>query len=121
VNADGSIARYDLLGSGPIRGNAFIGNADRFPGVARNAERLPGSLTLAASLVARPLRQRAPGLEVRLDGFNLLNSTIWGGYANGIGGGGSRTQFGAAGDPRILFGAAPPRQFQLSLRYAFGE
>lgn len=121
VNADGSIARYDLLGSGPIRGNAFIGNADRFPGVARNAERLPGSLTLAASLVARPLRQRAPGLEVRLDGFNLFNSTIWGGYANGIGGGGSRTQFGAAGEPRILFGAAPPRQFQLSLRYAVGE
>jgi hypothetical protein len=119
VNADGSIARFDLLGSGPIRGNSFIGNADRFPGVSRNAERLPGYVTIATSLVARPLVQRAPGLEARLDVFNLLNSTVWGGYANGIGGGGSRTQYGAPGDPRFLFNAAAPRQLQLSMHYTF--
>lgn len=121
ITADGSITRYDLLGSGPIRGNSFIGNGDRFPGVARNAERLPGSVTLGLSAVARPLRARAPGLEVRLDVFNALNSLVWGGYANGTGGGGSRTQFGHPGDPIELFAAAPPRQLQLSLRYAFGR
>ncbi|MBL0889051.1 MAG: TonB-dependent receptor [Gemmatimonadaceae bacterium] len=121
VGIDGSIARYDLLGSGPIRGNGFIGNGDRFPGVARNAERLPGSVTLGLSAIARPLRARAPGLEVRLDIFNALNSLVWGGYANGTGGGGSRTQFGRPGDAIELFAAAPPRQFQLSLRYVFGS
>lgn len=120
VAADGSITRYDLLGSGPIRGNGFIGNGDRFPGVARNAERLPGSVTVGMSAIARPLRTRAPGLELRLDVFNALNSLVWGGYANGTGGGGSRTQFGRPGDRIELFAAAPPRQFQLSLRYAFG-
>ncbi|MCZ8206368.1 MAG: TonB-dependent receptor plug domain-containing protein [Gemmatimonas sp.] len=121
VAADGSIARYDLLGSGPIRGNGFIGNGDRFFGVGRNTERLPGSVTLGVSAVGRPLAQRAPGLEVRLDVFNALNSLVWGGYANGIGGGGSRTQFGRPGDPIELFAAGPPRQFQLSLRFAFGS
>jgi hypothetical protein len=120
VNSDGSIVRYDLLGSGPIRGNSFIGNADRFPGVARNAERLPGSVTAAVSAVVRPAAHRWPGLEARLDVFNLFNSLVWGGYANGIGGGGSRTQFGRPGDPMQLFSAAAPRQMQLSLRYAFG-
>jgi len=117
---DGSIARFDLLGSGPIRGNGFIGNADRFPGVDRNAERLPGSVTVAMSVVARPLRARLPGAELRFDVFNLLNTLVWGGYANGTGGGGSRTQFGRPGESLQLFAAAPPRQFQLSLRYAFG-
>lgn len=113
-------ARFDLLGSGPIRGNSFIGNADRFFGVARNAERLPGSAVLSTSLAYR-LTVGGDALELRADVFNLLNSRVWGGYANGIGGGGSRTQFGRPGDPVHLFAAAPPRQFQLSGRYVFGD
>ncbi len=115
------IARYDLLGSGPIRGNGFIGNADRFFGVARNAERLPGFVTIGASASYRPRLSALRGVELRVDAFNLLNSLVWGGYANGIGGGGSRTQFGRAGDPVFLFSAAPPRQFQFSARYLFGD
>ena len=117
----GGIARYDLLGSGPIRGNGFIGNADRFYGVARNAERLPGFVTIGASAAYRPRVAALRGVEVRAEVFNLLNSLAWGGYANGIGGGGSRTQFGRPGTPVYLFAAAPPRQFQLSARYQFGE
>lgn len=113
-------ARFDLLGSGPVRGNAFIGNADRFFGVRRNAERLPGSFTLSTS-VAQRLRVRGGALEARLDVFNLLNTLVWGGYANGIGGGGSRTQFGRPGDPRRLFASAAPRQVQLSVRFTFGD
>lgn len=112
-------ARYDLLGSGPIRGNGFIGNGDRFFGVARNSERLPGSLTVSTS-VAKRFALRGGALEARVDAFNLLNTLVWGGYANGIGGGGSRTQFGHPGDPTYLFAAAPARQFQFSARYIFG-
>ncbi len=115
------IARYDLVGSGPIRGNGFIGNADRFFGVARNAERLPGFVTVGASASYRPRVPALRGIELRADVFNLLNSLAWGGYANGIGGGGSRTQFGRPGDAVYLFSAAPPRQFQFSARYLFGE
>lgn len=115
----GGTARYDLLGSGPIRGNGFIGNADRFFGVARNAERLPGSLTISTSLAQR-FRVRGGAVEARVDAFNLLNTLVWGGYANGIGGGGSRTQFGRPGDAINLFAAAPARQFQFSARYIFG-
>ncbi|WP_411280214.1 carboxypeptidase regulatory-like domain-containing protein [Gemmatimonas sp.] len=115
------IARYDLLGSGSIRGNSFIGNADRFFGVARNAERLPGFATIGASASYRPRLPALRGLELRADAFNLLNTLAWGGYANGIGGGGSRTQLGRPNDPIYLFSAAPPRQFQFSARYLFGD
>ncbi|WP_373070653.1 TonB-dependent receptor domain-containing protein [Gemmatimonas sp.] len=115
------VARYDLLGSGPIRGNGFIGNADRFFGVARNSERLPGFVTIGASASYRPHLAALRGVELRAEAFNLLNTLAWGGYANGIGGGGSRTQFGRPGDPVFLFSAAPPRQFQLSARYLFGD
>ena len=114
-------ATYDLLGSGPIRGNSFIGNADRFYGVARNAERLPGSVTVATSVAYRVPTRRAGALEIRADAFNLLNTLARGGYANGIGGGGDRTQFGRPGDPIALYAAAPGRQFQLSAHYMFGE
>ncbi len=112
-------ARFDLLGSGPVRGNSFIGNADRFFGVARNDERLPGSLTISMSLAQR-FALRGGALEARADVFNLLNTLVWGGYANGIGGGGSRLQYGRPGDPTFLFAAAPARQFQFSARYIFG-
>ena len=114
-------ARYDLLGAGPIRGNSFIGNGDRFFGVARNSERLPGSVTIATSVAYRVGLREGGELELRADAFNLLNALVWGGYANGIGGGGSRTQFGRPGDRTNLFGAAAARQFQFSARYVFGN
>ncbi len=114
-------ARYDLLGSGPVRGNSFIGNSDRFSGVRRNAERLPGFVTVATS-VAYSLRLRGTSsLELRVDAFNLFNTVAQGGYANGIGGGGSRTQYGRPDDPTLLFAAGPPRQLQFSARYVFGR
>jgi hypothetical protein len=119
ASANGT-ARYDLLGSGPIRGNSFIGNGDRFFGVSRNGERLPGFITVGTSLAYRLGLRGGEALELRADAFNLFNALAWGGYANGIGGGGSRTQFGRPGDPTYLFAAAPPRQFQFSARYVFG-
>jgi hypothetical protein len=108
----------DLDGSGATFGNGFVGNNDRFYGVARNAERLPSSLQLGMSAQFRvPLGERE--LDLRADVFNLLNSTVVSGFANGIPGGGPRTQVGRRGDPVVYSAAAPPRQIQLSAQFAF--
>ncbi len=110
-------ATYDLLGIGPVRGNAFLGNGPRFAGVPRNGERLPGYLDFRASAQYRlPV---ASGPVLRIDGFNLLNRTQWAGFPIGLGGAGSRIQYGQPGDPIRLFSPGPPRQFQLSLNYEF--
>jgi hypothetical protein len=110
----------DLDGSGAIFGNGFIGNHDRYPGVPRNAERLPGAFRL--DLSSTGIISLPSGLaELRADVFNVLNSTIRSGFANGIPGGGPRTQTGRPGDPIIYSTAAPPRQVQLSVRYLFGN
>ena len=116
----------DLDGSGDTFGNGFLGNQDRFHGVSRNGERLPDTVLLNAS-VAYALPVSALGsrsanggaLEVRADVFNALNSIIRSGYANGIPGGGTRTQSGHPGDPIVYSSAGAPRQLQFSLRYAF--
>lgn len=108
----------DLDGSGAIFGNGFIGNHDRFPGVERNAERLPGAFRLDGS-AAYLLPLPEGDLELRLDLFNLFNSTLRTGFANGIPGGGPRTQVGRPGDPIVYTTAAPPRQVQLAARWVF--
>lgn len=108
----------DLDGSGPIFGNGFVGNHDRFAGVPRNGERLPHYLEMSGSVTwTVPVAGKA--LEVRGDVFNALNGTEWGNFANGIPGGGSRTQVGRPGDPIVLKSPGRPRQVQLSARYAF--
>ncbi len=108
----------DLDGSGGIFGNGFIGNNDRFLGVDRNSERLPSFFNLSAG-VAYLLDTRFGGLEFRADVFNAFNGTEWGNFANGIPGGGSRTQLGRIGDPIVLRSPGPPRQVQFSARYVF--
>lgn len=108
----------DLDGSGQIFGNGFIGNHDRYPGVARNTDRLPDAWTLDASVEWRP-PVAGRELAVRGEVFNVLNRTNYSGFANGIPGGGPRTQVGRPGDPIVYTTAAPPRQFQLSARWAF--
>ena len=108
----------DLDGSGIIFGNGFVGNNDRFAGVNRNAERLPSFFNLSAG-VAYLIDTRLGGFELRADVFNALNGTEWGNFANGIPGGGSRTQVGRPGDPIGLRSPGPPRQVQFSARYVF--
>jgi hypothetical protein len=110
----------DLDGSGAIFGNGFIGNHDRFPGVARNAERLPAAFRMDAG-VAWSLPVRSGSMEVRADVFNVLNSTLHTGFANGIPGGGPRTQVGRPGDPIVYTAAAPRRQLQLAMSYLIGR
>jgi hypothetical protein len=108
----------DLDGSGDTFGNGFLGNQDRFAGVPRNGERLPSALTAAAS-AAWAVPVRGGDLELRADVFNLFNSRLESGFANGIPGGGARTQVGRPGDPLVFSAVAPPRQVQLSARLAF--
>lgn len=118
INPDGTVTTLDLDGSGPIYGEGFIGSNDRYPGVPRDGERLPSFFNLSGG-VAYLFGVPGGDLELRADAFNLLNGTEWGGFANGITGGGSRTQFGRPGDPIVLRSPGPPRQIQFSARYAF--
>jgi len=118
INPDGSTVTYDLTGSGGVFGDGFIGNTSRYYGVRRNAERLPSFFNLSSS-VTYLLGTRIGEFEFRADVFNILNGTQWGNFANGITGGGSRTQFGHPGDPIVLRSPGPPRQVQFSTRYIF--
>jgi len=104
----------DLDGSGDTFGNGFIGNQDRFFGIGRNAERLPSAtlVNLGAGYVLGPVQLRA-------DLFNAFNTTNVSGFANGLPGGGARTQVGRPGDPIVFPSAAPARQVQFSAHYAF--
>ena len=118
VSAGGGQSRYDLLGSGAIRGNGFIGNNDRYFGVERNVETLPRyeNTNISATYL---MAVGAQVIELRADLFNLFNTTAWGNFANGVGGGGSRVQTGRVGDPIFNFNPGPPRQLQLSARWGF--
>ena len=108
----------DLDGSGDTFGNGFLGNQDRYYGVPRNGERLVGSWLTNVSAAYRVPLPRG-NLELRADAFNLFNATIESGFANGIPGGGARTQVGHPGDPFVISSFAPPRQLQLSARWVF--
>ena len=107
-------AYCDLDGSGDTFGNGFLGNQDRFFGVPRNGERLP-----AATLVNLGAGYTFRRVELRADVFNALNTRNVSGYANGIPGGGARTQVGRPGDPIVYPSAAPARQVQFSAHYSF--
>jgi hypothetical protein len=110
----------DLDGSGDTFGNGFLGNQDRFAGVPRNGERLPNEFLVHTSLAyAVPTGAARGALELRADVFNLFNRTNVSGIANGIPGGGTRTQVGRPGDPIVVANAGAPRQLQFSARYAF--
>jgi hypothetical protein len=104
----------DLDGSGDTFGNGFLGNQDRFFGVPRNGERLPSAtlVNLGAAYALGPV-------QLRGDLFNALNTRNVSGFANGLPGGGARTQVGRPGDPVIYPSAAPARQVQLSATYVF--
>jgi TonB-dependent Receptor Plug Domain len=104
----------DLDGSGDTFGNGFIGNQDRFFGVGRNGERLP-SATLVNFGAAYSIR----AFQLRADVFNAFNTRNVSGYANGLPGGGARTQVGKPGEAIVFPSAAPARQLQFSAAYAF--
>lgn len=118
VTVGGGQSRYDLLGSGPIRGNSFIGNNDRYFGVSRNGERLPGYTTANLALEWTPPALHRT-LSVRGELYNVFNTSSWAGFATGTGGNGNIVQTGRPGDAIYNFTPGPPRQLQLSASFVF--
>ncbi|MEM8963252.1 MAG: TonB-dependent receptor [Acidobacteriota bacterium] len=107
----------DLNGDGRSFGDAFVGNSDRFPGEPRNSDRLPWSQVYDLGIQYQlPIRDR--NVELRLDVFNLLNNTNLSGFSNNATQS-NQIQIGPAGSGIVLKNAAPPRQFQLGVRFVF--
>ncbi len=108
----------DLNGDGSSFSTAYLGNADRFPGEARNSDRLPWSKTfdLGAQYTLR-FGQKTSRLELTADVFNVLNTQNLSGYANNATQS-NQIQTGAAGSGVVRRNASAPRQFQFGLRYA---
>ena len=106
----------DLNGDGMSFGENFLGNSDRFPGVARNAGRLPSDVTIDLGLrYTLPILNR--GIEITADVFNVFNANVQSGFANNATQS-NQIQFG--GDAAFIQrNAGPPRQFQFGLSYKF--
>ncbi|GAB3650047.1 TonB-dependent receptor [Hymenobacter agri] len=108
----------DLNGDGSSFSTAYLGNADRYPGEARNSDRLPWSKTfdVGAQYTLR-FGQATSRLELTADVFNVLNTQNLSGYANNATQS-NQIQTGPAGSGIIRRNASAPRQFQFGLRYA---
>lgn len=106
----------DLNGDGRSFGDAYVGNSDRQPGETRNSDRLPWSNTFD---VAAEYTFGKTGLSLRADVFNVFNAVNLSGYSNNATQS-NQVQVGPASSGLLVRrNAAPPRQFQFSLRYAF--
>jgi hypothetical protein len=106
----------DLNGDGRSFGDAYVGNSDRQPGESRNSDRLPWSNTFD---LATEYRFGNTGLALRADVFNVLNAVNLSGYSNNATQS-NQVQVGSASSGLLVRrNAAPPRQFQFSLRYTF--
>lgn len=106
----------DLNGDGASFGENFVGNSDRYPGVTRNAGRLPWSASVDLGL-----RYAVPAfagkLELSADVFNLFNTNNESGFANAATTS-NQIQFGG-GAEFIQRNAGPPRQFQFGAAWKF--
>lgn len=106
----------DLNGDGRSFGDAYVGNSDRQPGESRNSDRLPWNNTLD---LAAEYQLGKTGLILRADCFNVFNAVNLSGYSNNATQS-NQVQVGPASSGLIVRrNAAPPRQFQFALRYAF--
>jgi len=108
----------DLNGDGRSFGAAYVGNSDRQPGEVRNSDRLPWSNTFDIN-AEYVIRFSKNNLSFRADVFNVFNATNLSGYFNNATQS-NQIQIGsAASGVLVRRNAAPPRQFQFSLRYSF--
>jgi outer membrane receptor protein involved in Fe transport len=119
VDVNGNpVLTNDLNGDGSSFSTAYLGNADRYPGAARNSDRLPWSKTfdVGAQYTFR-FGQKTSRLELTADVFNLLNTQNLSGYANNATQS-NQIQVGPASAGIVRRNASAPRQFQFGLRYA---
>ncbi|MEY3444883.1 MAG: hypothetical protein RLZZ519_3164, partial [Bacteroidota bacterium] len=109
----------DLNGDGRSFGASYVGNSDRQPGEARNSDRLPWSNTFDLSAFYKIPLGKKSNLEVGAYVFNLFNAVNLSGYSNNATQS-NQIQVGPT-DSGLLVrkNAAPPRQFQFSVRYSF--
>ncbi len=105
----------DLNGDGASFSDAYLGNSDRAPGIARNSGRLPWSKTVDIGLRYTP-RLGEGRLELSADVFNIFNENNLSGFANSAT---QSNQIQVFGQPFAQRNAGPPRQFQFGLRYSF--
>ena len=110
----------DLNGDGGSFGDAYVGNSDRYPGVGRNADRLPWAYNFDLSLrYTIKLKADTRALQIRADVFNLFDRRNLSGYANNATQS-NQIQVGPVGAPIVQRNADQPRQFQLGVSYLFG-
>ena len=105
----------DLNGDGASFTDAYLGNSDRAPGVSRNSDRLPWSITFDLGLRYQP-RVGSGRLELSADVFNILNRNNLSGFANSAT---QSNQIQVFGQPFAQRNAGAPRQFQFGMRYLF--
>lgn len=105
----------DLNGDGASFSDAYLGNSDRAPGVARNSGRLPWSKTIDIGLRYSP-KLGDGRLELSADIFNVFNENNLSGFANSAT---QSNQIQVFGAPFVQRNAGPPRQFQFGMRYFF--
>ncbi len=104
----------DLNGDGRSFGDAYAGNSDRFPGESRNNDRLPWAYTFDAGA-----QYDWKSVILRADIFNVFNANNLSGYSNNATQS-NQIQVGPKSSGVIVQrNAAPPRQFQFTLRYLF--
>ena len=108
----------DLNGDGRSFGDAYVGNSDRAPGEKRNSDRLPWSTTFDLSLFYT-VPFGGNRLELGSQVFNLFNTENLSGYANNATQSNQIQTGPASSGVFVKRNAAPPRQFQFSLRYLF--
>lgn len=108
----------DLNGDGRGFGDAYVGNSDRSPGETRNSDRLPWSTTFDLSAFYT-IKAGVSKIEIGAQIFNIFDAENLSGYANNATQS-NQIQVGAASSGVLIKrNAAPPRQFQFSLRYLF--
>ncbi len=105
----------DLNGDGASFSDAYLGNSDRAPGVARNSGRLDWSKTIDVGLRYSP-RLGDGRLELSADVFNVFNDNNASGFANAAT---QSNQIQVYGEPFTQRNAGPPRQYQFGMRYLF--
>lgn len=109
----------DLNGDGRAFGDAYVGNSDRHPGEDRNSDRLPWSNTFDLSALYRIPMKTSGSFEVGAQVFNILNAENLSGYSNNARQSNQVQTGSAASGLLVRRNAAPPRQFQFSVRYTF--
>ncbi len=106
----------DLNGDGRSFGENFVGNSDRYPGIGRNAGRLPWSKSIDLGLRYDWLLA-GQTLQLSADVFNVFDWNNLSGFANAATTS-NQIQFG--GDaPFMQRNAGPPRQFQFGVAWQF--